>query len=303
MRGNTLILVLTVLIIIGLGAIGYLGYQDYLLKKKNLSLENELSKTKADLASEKKDLEALNTSLRQELGSTIAERDDFELKYNEEKARMDSFSSQIVDIQGTVGILEKLSQTDEELLKKYSKVYFLSENYIPRAFVKIDPKYTVDPKDDYLIYDKIWPFLQNMMIATESADIHLRIVSAYRSFGTQAGLKSSYRMTYGSGANRFVADQGYSEHQLGTTLDFTTEEIGASSSQFEKTTAYQWLLDNTYRYGFILSYPEGNKYYIFEPWHWRFVGRALAEKLHLQNKNFYDLSQREIDQYLVTFFE
>jgi len=297
MQRNKLLFFLTILlIIVGLGTIGYLGYQNYSLKKNKLFLESELSKAKADFASVKKDLEAL-------LGSAITERDDFELKYNEEKAKMDSFSSQIEDIQGTVGILEKLSQTDEELLKKYSKVYFLSENYIPRAFVKIDPKYTVDPKDDYLFYDKTWPFLQNMLVATEDADIHLRIVSAYRSFGTQAGLKSSYRMTYGSGANKFVADQGYSEHQLGTTLDFTTEKTGSSSTPFEKTTAYQWLLDNAYRYGFILSYPEGNKYYIYEPWHWRFVGRALAEKLHQEGKNFYDLSQREIDEYLITFFE
>jgi len=303
MKGNKLLFFLTILIIIGLGIIGYLGYQNHLLKKNKLFLESELLKTKADLASTRKDLEALIASLGQELGSTITERNDFELKYNEEKARMDSFSSQIEGIQSTVGTLEKLSQTDEELLKKYSKVYFLSENYIPRAFVKIEPKFTFDPKDDYLFYDKIWPFLQNMLVAADDAGVHLRIVSAYRSFGTQAGLKSSYRITYGSGANRFVADQGYSEHQLGTTLDFTTEETGSSSTPFDKTTAYQWLLDNAYRYGFILSYPEGNKYYIFEPWHWRFVGRGLAEKLHQEGKKFYDISQRDIDEYLVSFFD
>ena len=110
-------------------------------------------------------------------------------------------------------------------------------------------------------------------------------------------------MFYGSGANSFSADQGYSEHQLGTTIDFTTEEIGASSSVFGKTTAYQWLLENAYKYGFILSYPEANKYYQFEPWHWRFVGRGLAEKLHQEGKNFYDLDQREIDEYLISFFD
>jgi len=281
----------------------YFGYQNYLLKKNKLVLESELSRTKTDFASTKKDLETLIDSLQQELAKTITERNDFEQKYNEEKNRMDSLSSQIEGIQGTVGILEKLSQTDEELLKKYSKVYFLSDNYIPRAFIKIEPKYTFDPKKDYLVYSKIWQFVQEMLIAAENANIHIRIISAYRSFGTQSELKSSYTMTYGSGANRFSADQGYSEHQLGTTLDFTTLEIGASYLIFDKTTAYQWLLENAQKYGFILSYPKNNQYYQFEPWHWRFVGRALAEKLHQEGKNFYDLDQREIDQYLISFFD
>jgi len=224
-------------------------------------------------------------------------------KYIEEKNRMDSFASQIGDIQGTVGILERLSQTDPELLKKYSKVYFLNENYVPETFVKIPSKYTYDPAEDYLIYAKIWLFLRDLLIATENAGIDIQIISAYRSFGTQSGLKSSYTMIYGSGANEFSADQGYSEHQLGTAVDFTTSEIGVTFLNFEKTPAYQWLLGNAYKYGFILSYPEGNQYYQFEPWHWRFVGRALAEKLHQEGKNFYDLDQREIDQYLISFFD
>jgi D-alanyl-D-alanine carboxypeptidase len=288
---------------ISFGTIGYFGYQNYLLKKNKLFLENDLSKTKADFASTRKDLETLINSVEQELAKTKTERDDFEVKYNEEKNRMDSFSSQLEGIEGTVGVLERLSQTDPELLEKYSKVYFLNDNYIPRSFIKITPKYTFDSQKDYLVYSGIWLFLQEMLTAAENANINIRIISAYRSFGTQSELKSSYTMIYGSGANKFSADQGYSEHQLGTTLDFTTSEIGANYLIFDKTTAYQWLLENAYKYGFILSYPEGNGYYQFEPWHWRFVGRGLAEKLHQEGKNFYDLDQREIDQYLISFFD
>jgi D-alanyl-D-alanine carboxypeptidase len=110
-------------------------------------------------------------------------------------------------------------------------------------------------------------------------------------------------MTYGTGANKFSADQGYSEHQLGTAVDFTTEELGADFSDFEDTDAYQWLLANAHRYGFILSYPKGNKYYIFEPWHWRFVGIRLAEELHATGKYFYDMDQRFIDNYLISIFD
>ena len=294
---------LLILILISFGAIGYFGYQNYLLKNNKIILEDELSQTKANFASTKKDLESTINSVEQELAKTKTERDDFEVKYSEEKKRMDSFSSQIEGIEGAVGVLERLSQTDQELLEKYSKVYFLNDNYIPRSFIKITPKYTFDSQKDYLVYSGIWQFLQEMLIAAENANLNMRVISAYRSFGTQSELKSSYTMIYGSGANEFSADQGYSEHQLGTTLDFTTSEIGANYSTFDKTTAYQWLLENAYKYGFILSYPEVNKYYQFEPWHWRFVSRGLANKLYQEGKNFYDLDQREINQYLIFFFD
>ncbi len=299
---NKLNIFLLILILISLGAIGYFGYHNYLLKNNKMILEDELLRTKADFASTKKDLESTINSVEQELVKIKTERDDFEVKYNKEKNRMDSFASQIEGIQGAVGTLERLSQTDPELLEKYSKVYFLNDNYIPRSFIKITPKYTFDFQKDYLVYSGIWQFLQEMLTAAEDANLNIRIISAYRSFGTQSELKSSYTMIYGSGANKFSADQGYSEHQLGTTLDFTTSEIGANYLIFDKTTAYQWLLENVHKYGFILSYPEANKYYQFEPWHWRFVGRGLAEKLHQESKNFYDLDQREIDQYLISFF-
>jgi len=299
MEKNKLHIFLLIILIISLGTIGYFGYQDYLLRKNKLVLESELSRTRADFASTTKNLQAVEN----ELMIAKTERNDFEQKYNEEKARMDSLALQIEGIQGTVGILEKLSRTDPELLKKYSKVYFLNDNYVPETFIKIEPKYTYDSQKDYLIYAKIWPFLQDLLMAAENATTQIKIISAYRSFGTQSGLKSSYTMIYGSGANKFIADQGYSEHQLGTTLDFTMSEIGAAYLNFEKTPAYQWLLENAYEYGFILSYPKNNIYYQFEPWHWRFVGRGLADKLHQEGKNFYDLDQREIDQYLISFFD
>jgi len=303
MKKNKLNLFLFILAITNLGIVGYFGYQNYQLEKDKLALGNELLQTKENFASTTVNLQAVIDSIQWELTKTKTERNDFELQYNMEKNRVDLLAEQIGGIAGTVGDLEKLSKTDPELLKKYSKVYFLSENYIPEAFIKIENKYTYDSQEDYLFYSKTWPFLHNLLASAENNNIDIKIISAYRSFDFQSDLKSSYKIIYGSGANQFSADQGYSEHQLGTTIDFTTSKVGAGYSGFEETATYQWLLDNAYKYGFILSYPENNKYYQFEPWHWRFVGRALANKLHEENKNFYDLDQREIDQYLISFFD
>jgi len=86
-------------------------------------------------------------------------------------------------------------------------------------------------------------------------------------------------------------------------VDFTTLDAGAVFLKFRTDPAYRWLKDNAHNYGFILSYPEENSYYKFEPWHWRFVGVELAKMLHRENKYFYDLDQREIDTYLIKLFD
>ncbi|MDP2648876.1 MAG: D-alanyl-D-alanine carboxypeptidase family protein, partial [bacterium] len=95
----------------------------------------------------------------------------------------------------------------------------------------------------------------------------------------------------------------YSEHQLGTTADFITTGLGGQLDGFGDTAAYQWLLGNAYRYGFVLSYPKDNGFYIYEPWHWRFVGVKLATYLHNNNMNFYEMDQRDIDAYLADIFD
>jgi zinc D-Ala-D-Ala carboxypeptidase len=133
--------------------------------------------------------------------------------------------------------------------------------------------------------------------------IDLKVVSAYRSFDEQDDLKGQYTQLYGSGANTFSADQGYSEHQLGTTLDLTTPTIGGAYTSFATTEAFAWLRANAYKYGFILSYPENNTFYVYEPWHWRFVGEDLARDLHRADAHFYDWDQRKIDEYLISIFD
>jgi D-alanyl-D-alanine carboxypeptidase len=289
-------LILLVLLVISIGAAGYLGYKYYHLGKEKINLENEFSQKVRNLQNN-------IGSLEQALSTTTAERDDFERKYIAEKNRLDYLSSQISSIEGSVSVLEKLSQTDPELLQKYSKIYFLNENYVPRSFIKIAPQFTFNPRIDYLFYYETWPFLKDLLVSASSSGIDIKVISAFRSYGTQADIKARHLIIYGSGANSFSADQGYSEHQLGTTVDLTTSENDHAYANFEETQAYQWLLENAHKYGFILSYPENNQYYIFEPWHWRFVGRALAQRLHQEGKNFYDLDQREIDEYLISFFD
>ena len=217
---------------------------------------------------------------------------------------MASFQKEIQVIGNTVGTLDKLSKIDTELLGKYSKVYFLNEHYVPFQLTSIDKKYLYREESGATLLTPVLQNLRRMIDDATAAGVTIYVSSAYRSFVEQANLKGEYSVLYGAGtANQFSADQGYSEHQLGTTIDFITTGLGGGLTGFDKTVAYQWLLANAYKYGFILSYPQGNAYYVFEPWHWRFVGKALALRLHNDNKNFYDVDQRFIDAYLVNIFD
>ena len=222
----------------------------------------------------------------------------------EQQNRAESFEDAINDINDSVGTLEKLSQTDKELLQKYSRVYFLSENYVPMRLSNIPEKYVLDPKRTYQFHSMALSFLKKMIDRANSKDgIDLKISSAYRSFKDQTSLKANYLTTYGSGSNQFSADQGYSEHQLGTTVDLVAMKSPTLTIAFENTEEFKWLQANAYKYGFVLSYPKNNAYYQYEPWHWRFVGVELATMLHDLGKNFADLDQREIDKYLVSIFD
>ena len=295
MNQRSRIIPLALLLVLLLGGLGYLEYRHYILWQHSKDLEIELADTKSDLASTTKNL-----------GDTIIalekDRDDLAQKLLEEQARMNALSAQVEGSTRAIGILQKLAKTDAELLKKYSRVFFLNENYIPEKLEAIDPAYMYEPSRTQYFHANALPFLNALIKEADTQGIDISILSAYRSFGTQTGLKSTYLVTFGTGSNQFSADQGYSEHQLGTAVDFTDSKISAGFSGFEKTTTYQWLVQNAHRFGFVLSYPENNTYYRYEPWHWRFVGRELATKLHDENKYFYDLDQRIIDTYLISLF-
>lgn len=237
------------------------------------------------------------------LASTTQGRNALQDALTAAQNRNQTFATQISQLSGTVGQLDQLSKTDPQLLAKYSKVYFLNENYVPTALSDIPSQYLYEPTRTIQALAPIQNHLYAMLDAASSSGVDVLVASGYRSFGTQAALKSEYKITYGAGtANSFSADQGYSEHQLGTAFDFTTQKVGGTFTGFENTPAYAWLEANAYQYGFILSYPKGNAYYEYEPWHWRFVGIDLATMLHAEHENFYDLDQRSINGYLISFF-
>lgn len=283
-----------------IATLGYGGYSYYTLYRYSAALEGSATQLRKG-----------STLLQESLASTTArllrargENAELGQTLETEQGKNRLFESQINNISGTVSTLKKLSEIDPQLLKKYSKVYFLSENYAPAQVSSIGSEYLFNKNRPQLILSQVLPFLTAMLEAAKREGVILQVVSGYRSFYEQVAVKTGYEITYGAGtANQFSAEQGYSEHQLGTAADFTDSASKGVFSKFEKSPGYGWLTRNAYRFGFALSYPKNNTYYIFEPWHWRFVGASLATALHDKNEYFYNLTQSEIDKYLISIFD
>jgi LAS superfamily LD-carboxypeptidase LdcB len=319
MNRPTIALVKDVIIVISLIAIVILGVLGYLYRERSntrfAQLETSMSAQFQFLASTSAAIVDHNIAQDEEIAliernlsitRNESEKTAQELSetLTEEQRKAAALQEELARIGGTVGTLDKLSKTDPELLAKYSKVFFLNEHYAPPRVVPIDPKYGYSERRTYTIHERVAPQLSAMLDAAQEAKVPLFVYSAYRSFDEQTALKGEYSVTYGAGtANTFSADQGYSEHQLGTTVDLITTGLGGQLYGFDEMPAYTWLRNNAHRFGFTLSYPKDNTHYIFEPWHWRFVGVALATKLHDEQKGFYDLDQRAIDEYLPQIFD
>ena len=84
-------------------------------------------------------------------------------------------------------------------------------------------------------------------------------------------------------AAKSVAIPGTSEHQLGLAVDIVDKHSQVLDNSQADTPAQQWLMEHSWEYGFILRYPEGKSEItgiIYEPWHYRYVGKEAAAEIH-----------------------
>lgn len=113
--------------------------------------------------------------------------------------------------------------------------------------------------------------------------ITLIVSSSYRSYNEQEEVYKEFYYSHGETyADAYAARAGNSEHQTGLALDIFSPG-GTTTETFEATDAYKWLLNNSYKYGFILRYPKDKTYitgYEYESWHFRYLGKELATKVY-----------------------
>ena len=112
-----------------------------------------------------------------------------------------------------------------------------------------------------------------------------QVQSAYRSYATQVTVYDGWVAQLGQeAADATSARPGTCEHQTGLALDISPVPLScALQACFGETPQGRWLAENSWRFGFVLRYPQGATPitgYEYEPWHFRYVGVPLATELH-----------------------
>lgn len=123
---------------------------------------------------------------------------------------------------------------------------------------------------------------RTMMDAAKAEGVALTVSSAYRSYAVQQQTYQHWVSVNGQKvADQLSARPGYSEHQTGLAIDFSSPEGCRLEECYEDTRAGRWLAKNAQNYGFILRFPKGQQAvtgYLFEPWHYRYLGKDLTAR-------------------------
>ena len=185
---------------------------------------------------------------------------------------------------------------DDDLLVLVSREYGLSRDYKPRDLVSLSDHFTPGVTLGYptqvraIIIDP----LSQLVEAMEGDGLSPQIVSGFRDYAAQAIAREKWMEQYPEWAHNLSAPPGHSEHQLGTTIDFTSpdlpEMIGEEFIQFHpafaRTDEGAWLARYAPQFGFTMSYPADHMEetaFWYEPWHFRYVGVDLATHLQVQD--------------------
>ncbi len=124
--------------------------------------------------------------------------------------------------------------------------------------------------------------LQEMLAAARAEGHPCSMTSGYRArYVQQAIWDRNVRTNMEAGCSystacaitaKTVMTPGHSEHQTGLAIDFHDSQ----------RSSIQWLQENCWDYGFILRYPPVKTQFtdiVYEPWHYRYVGKELALEL------------------------
>ena len=151
-------------------------------------------------------------------------------------------------------------------------------------------------KNGQAVDSRCYPELQQMMDDCRAAGLEPLICASYRTMEKQEALfedKEARLIQEGCPENEVEAEAakvaaypGTSEHQLGLALDIVDVSYQQLDTEQENTPVQQWLMKNSWKYGFVLRYPTDKSNItgiIYEPWHYRYVGKEAAAEMY-ENK-------------------
>lgn len=220
-----------------------------------------------------------NKQLFDYLGLSYFKEDNLERYFNYYKDNSDMDYTDIItfvniglDNEYYTNVIDVDKQDD--ILVLVNKYHKLSSDYVPSDLEILSSKYAVgtqklrkEAKDKFM----------EMCDAAKEDGISIKAGSTYRSYSYQQGLYNRYVNRDGKKeADRYSARAGYSEHQTGLAIDILN---GKNEFIDEDNKEYDWLVNNCYKFGYILRYTKEDEAitgYQFESWHFRYVGTDVA---------------------------
>lgn len=217
------------------------------------------------------------------------------LQYMKEEAELsipdvrteDGVEAQMIENEETETEGEE-SQKQEELPTDWNLILVNQTHLVPED-------YQVELKEigsGHQIDVRAYEDYRDMIKAAKEDGVYIYVTSSYRDMEKQielhenkieAYVKEGYSYVKAKElAAQVVAIPGTSEHQLGLALDFVSSEYRKLDEKQEQTKGFQWLKEHCDEYGFILRYPNGKTDItgiIYEPWHFRYVGKEAAKEI------------------------
>lgn len=185
---------------------------------------------------------------------------------------------------------KQVIQNPENILVMVNKLFSLPSEYSPSDLIKPNVPFSFGNQEieKSLMREEAAAALESMFVAATENDIELFAVSGYRSYSRQEQIFQTELQGAGEEkAEEAVAVPGNSEHQSGLAMDISARSVNLDLiEQFGETKEGQWLEANAHKFGFILRYPKGKEGitgYMYEPWHFRYVGIKAATEIYKNN--------------------
>ncbi len=196
----------------------------------------------------------------------------------------------------------KKSDMDKDILILVNKYLKLDENYIPNDLEEINSKYFINGnKEVRLLRKEAKIAFEKLSEDSIKNGTPVYGQSAYRSYERQEEIYNNLANQVGNNkADLDTARPGHSEHQTGLTIDVSSTKEG-NMLRFEASDSYNWMINNAYKYGFILRYPKSKENihgFVYESWHFRYVGINVATDMHnnYSNLTFEEYYYKKIDK-------
>lgn len=198
--------------------------------------------------------------------------------------------------------LDKENYVDSKVVTDYSKYvlannhHFLGENYVPKNLIKVPSEYTISGDGSVKGTNEAVSAAIGMIKAAKKDNLNLLINSGYRSYKDQEDTYNTYLKLYGENyVINYVAKPGYSEHQTGYSFDFAS----ANSNIFANSQEYQWMIKNSYKYGFVYRFLKSKEDITgirHEAWHFRYVGVKAAKIMDKEELSFEEYYAKYLDK-------